>query len=334
MKAFLPIWAYLMTRLINNIELLDYSLKYPEPYIDNYYIKQGNLIISDKPKESTPLMRANLDLIKGISAYEFACDRGNSKMMEAAIHQIYRAAEQNNINFSEFVSFWPVVDISYSVYKKLTGHKKKMLLRQIIDKYIKMRHEKYLMHGYSPTTLQVGKDAKAHKESGSPGLRKVSGMLGSYGFKKADHESVVDFTTKGTKKYIEADKGGKRLFKTLLKHYGLKFNWSRNRQGKMPDYLLRHKDSIVIIEHKHVKEGGGGQDKAINEIISFIGYSENDISYVSFLDGTYFNLLAENKSKKNKLYTQLNNIQSLLRGNRSNYFVNTAGFKKLLSCLT
>jgi hypothetical protein len=321
-------------RPIDNLGLLDYSLKYPEPYIDNYYIKKGNLIISDKPKELTPLMRANLDLIKGISAYEFACDRRNNSMMEAAINQIYRAAEQNNINFSEFVSFWPVVDISYSVYKKLTSHKKKMLLRQIIDKYIKMRHEVYLMHGYTPTTLQVGKDAKAHKESGSPGLRKVSDILGSHGFKSANHESVVDFTSKGVKKYIEADKKGKRLFKALLKHYRLQFNWSRNRQGKMPDFLLRHNNSIIIIEHKHVKEGGGGQDKAINEIISFVGYSEDNISFVSFLDGTYFNLLAENISKKNKLYAQLNNIKSLLRGNRSNYFVNTAGFKKLLSCLT
>ncbi len=100
----------------------------------------------------------------------------------------------------------------------------------------------------------------------------------------------------------------------------------------MPDFLIRHKDDIYIVEHKHMKESGGGQDKQINEIISFVGHSENNkkIHYVSFLDGIYFNLFANKTLNKGKILDQLNNVKHNLKNNKQNYFVNTAGFKKLL----
>jgi hypothetical protein len=333
MKVFALTLGCLIMKRIDNLGLLKHSLDNREPYIDASYIKQGNLIISKDPGRPTALMKANLDLIKAISAYEFSVVHGDQMTAKKAIDKIHEYVQCKHMNFSEFASFWPVVDISYSVYKNMEDSEQKKILQRILQKYTEMRHGLYLNYGYSPTTLQVGKDAKAHKESGSPGLNKVSDILDSFGFKRADHESIINFTSKGTKKYIAADKKGKRLFKELLKHYKIQFNWSRNRQGKMPDVLMRHKNDIIIIEHKHIKEGGGGQANAINEIISFIGYSEDGISYVSFMDGTYFNLLADNISSKNKLYTQLNNIKALLKGNKNNYFVNTAGFKMLLKYL-
>ena len=35
---------------------------------------------------------------------------------------------------------------------------------QLLENYINLRHDLYLNHGYSNTTIQVGKDAKAHKK--------------------------------------------------------------------------------------------------------------------------------------------------------------------------
>ena len=102
----------------------------------------------------------------------------------------------------------------------------------------------------------------------------------------------------------------------------------------MPDFLIKDGDDIFIVEHKHMKEGGGGQDKQINEIISLIGFSENNVKihYVSFLDGMYFNLFTNEKHSKNgKLSNQLRNIKANLTRNKQNYFVNTAGFKKLFN---
>ena len=97
--------------------------------------------------------------------------------------------------------------------------------------------------------------------------------------------------------------------------------------------IIKNGENIFIIEHKHMKEGGGGQDKQINEVISFIGFSESNsrIHYISFLDGIYFNLFANKKYlHKGKILNQLSNIKINLKRNKQNYFVNTSGFKKFL----
>ncbi len=189
------------------------------------------------------------------------------------------------------------------------------------------------MHGYTPTTLQVGKDAKAHKESGSLGLRKVSELLDKAGYKNLNTATLEDVISKYEKVYIEADKKGKKLFKNILRYYKIKFSWSKDKEQKMPDFLIKNGDGIFIVEHKHMKEGGGGQDKQINEIISFVSFSERDtnIHYISFLDGTYFNLFADDTHcKEGKISNQYKHIEKYLAKNKQNYFVNTEGFKKLL----
>lgn len=53
------------------------------------------------------------------------------------------------------------------------------------------------------------------------------------------------------------------------------------------------------------------------------------MSYVSFLDGVYFNELAT-KTPTGKTEAQLKQIRQALRANRYNYFVNTAGFSERL----
>lgn len=318
---------------MNNLKLLEYSLKNPEPIIDKFYLKTGNLIISKNPKEPTTLMKQNADLLESISAYNFARKEKNKLLSQSVLKKILQITNSKNINYSEFISFWPVVDISYSLFKKMSDAEQIEILKNITEKYIELRHDLYKIYGYTPITLQVGKDAKAHKESGNLGVNKVSQILENNGFKKADHESVAEFTTSGTKKYIQSDKKGKKLFKSLIKHYKIAFSWSSGKEEKMPDLLVKYKNHVYIIEHKHMKEGGGGQDKQVNEIISLIGFNEKNknFHYISFLDGLYFNLFANrNYLKKGKILNQLNNIKQNLKNNKQNYFVNTAGFKKLL----
>ncbi len=318
---------------VNNIKLLNISLKSPEPIIDEFYIKSGNIIISNNPKNPTELMKKNNALLESISAYNFAKNNKNKAMIEKATEKILEIVKNKNINYSEFVSFWPVVDISYSLFSKLNNKDQFEIIRNIADKYIELRHCIYLSYGYSPTTLQVGKDAKAHKESGSLGLNKVAKILDQAGYQKANHFLLEDFICQGSKKYIESDKKGKRLFKDLLKCYKIKFSWSKSKEQKMPDFLIRSGKDIFIVEHKHMKEGGGGQDKQINEVISFISFSENNpnMHYVSFLDGIYFNLFTNKKYLiKGKIFNQLNNITKNLKQNPQNYFVNTKGFMELI----
>ncbi len=320
---------------MNNIDLFDFSLKNPEPVIDEFYLKNGNLVISKDLQNQTDLMRKNSELVESISAYSFAKKNNNKETLDKAIEKILEIAKSKNINFSEFVSFWPVVDISYSLFNKLDKETQLEIIKEIVNKYIELRHDIYSLYGYTPTTLQVGKDAKAHKESGNLGIFKVSKILDGFGYKKANGETLESFISHGSKKYIEADKKGKKLFKQLLTEYGVRFSWSQKKEKKMPDFLIRHKEDIFIIEHKHMKESGGGQDKQMSEVISFIGFAESNpkIHYLSFLDGIYFNLLSNKKLNKGKILNQLNSIKLNLKNNKYNYFVNTAGFKKLIKSL-
>ncbi len=321
---------------IDNLKLFDYCLKNPEPIIDDFYVKMGNLLISKDPTQPTELMRKNSDLIEGISAYNFSKKQKSKVGVRKAIEKILEIVKSKNINYSEFVSFWPVVDISYSIFNKMSQGEQLENMRKIVDKYIELRHNLYSTYGYSPTTLQVGKDAKAHKESGSLGVNKVSKILDSFGFEKSNSKTIEDFVRRGSNKYIEADKKGKKLFKDLLSYCKIKFLWSKNKEQKMPDFLIKCKGDIFIIEHKHMKESGGGQDKQVNEIISLIGFGESNsnIHYVSFLDGIYFNLFSNKKYlNRGKILNQLIGIKENLKKNPQNYFVNTAGFKKMIKDL-
>lgn len=323
-------------KIIDNIRLFEFSLDNPEPIIDEFYLKKGNLIISKKTENPTALMQKNLDLLESISAYSFAKKNGNKITIKKATEKILEIVKNRNINYSEFVSFWPVVDISYSLFMKMNTEEQLEIIKNIVEKYIELRHGLYSSHGYTPTTLQVGKDAKAHKESGGLGIYKVSKILDKAGYKKTDDETLESFISRENKKYIEADKKGKKLFRNLIDHYKINFRWSKKKEQKMPDFLISCGDEIFIIEHKHMKEGGGGQDKQINEVISFIGFSEHNpkIHYISFLDGIYFNLFANKKHlNKGKILTQLTNIRQTLKRNEQNYFINTAGFKKLFEGL-
>ena len=319
-----------------NLKLFEYSLNNREPFIDDYYLKSGNLLISEDPKKPTDTMRNNAALIEAITAYSFVKKHGNNAAVLDALEAVRVAVKSKNINYSEFVSFWPVADISHSIFMEMNDRDQLETLEKLVKKYIELRHSIYLSYGYSPVTMQVGKDAKAHKESGSLGIKKVAAMLDASGFQHVDADTPDDFMGKGDKKYIEADKKGKKLFKKLLGAYGIRFLWSNKKEKKLPDILIKYKDHIFIIEHKHMKESGGGQDKQINEIISLISYQEHNpnIHYVSFLDGIYFNLFANEDLNDGKILTQLENIKKYLGLNPQNYFVNTAGFKRLIDGLT
>jgi len=65
------------------------------------------------------------------------------------------------------------------------------------------------------------------------------------------------------------------------------------------------------------------------EIIDFIKYKENGVSYLVFLDGLFFNKYAK-ELQKGKLKNQYAAIIKNLKNNPDNYFVNTTGFQKYI----
>lgn len=317
--------------MIDNKKLFELSLKSKEPYIDKYYVKSDKPIISDDSKKVNKLMRANADILENISAYKIAVTSKNTKMQETALKNIILALRVTGINFSEFTSYWATKDMSFSVYKKTLKTEKFKLefLKNIIPEFINDRHLLYKIHGYSFSTLQVVSDSKSHKKNGVAAIKKITNIFNSFGFKHFDSDDVNLFT-KSSKVYIYPDKKDKILFKKILKHFNIKFEWSENHENKQTDCLFKVKNKIFIMEHKHMKESGGGQDKQMSEIINFVSYKDTGVHYVSFLDGVYFNLLADNSIVSGKSFKQRMSIFHNLNDNKQNFFVNTSGFRKLI----
>ncbi len=117
----------------------------------------------------------------------------------------------------------------------------------------------------------------------------------------------------------------------------LKLRMPFKKQGKKPDLLIKCSKGIFILEAKHLNVGGGEQDKQISELIDILRLRKEreDIFYVSFLDGTYSNILLSDKinKKAKKRLKQYREINRYLRQNMQNYWLNTAGFKALFADL-
>ncbi len=320
--------------MINNLEIFEESLQSSESYIDKYYQKKEKLIISKDKSNLNDLMKANNTLLENISAYKIALQSKNLKMQETIINNIIDVLEVEGMNYNEFISYWATKDVSFSYYNNILNTKdnKAKFIKNILPEYIKHRHDIYNLYGYSFSTLQVVSDSKSHKASGNLGIEKVSDILEKFGFIHFQNSNMNDLK-KSDKIYLYPDKKDKNLFFDILKEFKINLSWAKNHENKLPDFLFKIGKKLFIIEHKHLKESGGGQYKQMSEIINLISYKDKDVSYIAFLDGVYFNVLANPKITKGKVFEQRKAIYNYLKTNPQNYFVNTYGFIRLLTNL-
>ena len=86
-----------------------------------------------------------------------------------------------------------------------------------------------------------------------------------------------------------------------------------------------------MCEAKHLNTSGYGQDKQISELIELLNIKENNenIFFISFLDGKYSNKILNDSFLGPKLSTKRNQIKEFLRNNPNNFWLNTQGFKEL-----
>lgn len=317
----------------DNRELFDYSLEHPEALLDEFYIQERGLIITHPTEDPNKLMRDNREVLENISAYRIAVNQHNHEMKVAILETIQQLMKTPGMNFTEFVSFWPILDVSYSLYASLSDAEQREFLEAVIQKYLEMRHDLYLGHGYSLTALQVTKDSKAHKSSSQLGNSKIAELLTAKGYARLLDLSLEAFNSKD-KVFFFSDSDGRTLFQEIISAYQIEFVWSKGKQNKMPDILFKSGHDVYIVEHKHMKEVGGGQNKQVAEVIDFIGFSEevpqHRIHYVTFMDGRYFHLFTRVSERDGKIVAQIRNIRNNLQTYPDNYFVNTAGFRELL----
>ncbi len=314
--------------MLTNIDIFNYSRDFPEPVFSESYEKDIVNFLSENYGDKKSLQKAK-ELWELISLYTSSPKKS---ILEEIDTLIVKNSELNN---SEFISYWSVLDVSFSHYKNIKNQSERIgVLEKLLDKYIQNRFWEYQNVGFSPIVIQSGKDAKSHKSSWQLWMRKVSKILDDNWFSSSNSQSVDIFLNNWDYKYITADQSWKKLFNEIIKKERIHFKWRWDKDNKYPDFLIRIWEHLYIVEHKHTKEGWWWQDKQINELISFIKYPEmkDTIHYVSFMDWVYFNNWAINTELKEwKKLDQLRNIESNLMVNRNNYFVNTEGFKKLIS---
>ncbi|MGB9760275.1 MAG: hypothetical protein ACPLZG_10655, partial [Thermoproteota archaeon] len=304
--------------LRDNIYYWNESLKHPEPVLDSYYIFD-EIIVSDKN-----LIQKVERLRELIISYCVMIEKDKnaaSKILDE-IHSIIISTDK--IQYTEFAAFWKVLDISYSVLKELTDQK--FILEGLLQEYCKRRRKLYDELGYSNVTVQALYDSGASRKKGSSGIEKLVDLMQKI-FSNMSHVKNLHILTTVPIGYFLPDKGDKNLFKEFCRKYNIRYEFGKAHQEKEPDIVLKVKDHFFIMEAKHIKESGGAQDKQIVEAIEFIKYSENsnNIHYLSFMDGVYFNNFIWIRNDSSKVSQQKADIEKYLNENKSNFFVNTGG---------
>ncbi len=315
-----------IVKLKENIYYWKISLKHPEPVVDDYYIFD-QVIISDED------FIRKIERLRELIISFCVIFRESKEVADKVLDEIYEIITSiDKIQYTEFIAFWKVLDMSYSVFRKLPNQK--LILRELLQKYCERRRKLYDNFGYSHTTVQALYDSGASRKKGKAGIYKLIDLVRSK-FKNARHIEELDLFNSVPVGYFLPDKGDKSLFMDFCKKFKVEYKFGMEHQGKEPDMVLKVSDHFFIIEAKHIKESGGAQDKQIVEIVEFIKHSESNhkIHYLSFVDGVYFNNFVWN-GKDSKISRQRNDIEEYLKTNKNNFFVNTFGFATLLKDLS
>ncbi|MBU2595927.1 hypothetical protein KJ713_03810 [Patescibacteria group bacterium] len=198
------------------------------------------------------------------------------------------------------------------------------LLKKITNRYFAKR----VLNEMAPEEwMQAILDNNSSRKKGKCGENKLIHILKKQGFKE-----VFDWDDFFKTDYCVVKFSKKFSLKNVRKKLDIKIE--TKKQNKTLDLIIKAKDKILLCEAKHLNTSGGGQDKQISELIEILGLTEkNGVSYISFLDGKYSNVLLSDNGYGDKITTQRKEINKFLKNNPDNYWVNTAGFESLISDL-
>jgi len=338
--------------LKDNFFYWEYSCNNPEPILDPFYFSIETIITDEEFIKSVNTLRAYLSIYCTILQEDLP-SREKEIILDIYLTKIEDLLDSiPNIQHTEFIAFWKTLDMSYSIFSKylprLFGEKsKKDFLREVIKYYCKERKKLYDKEGYSNIVVQALYDDRTSKRQSSAGVKKLEYIVKESFPEIKEVFKIVDLKSLQFAYYIvdknQDARDSKQLCDIMRKELNILYKFGATHNNKVPDIILKINSDIFIIEAKHIKEGGGGQDKQILELIDFIRYEEDNknIHYVSFLDGLYFNLFVKLKreeklneiikSNATKLLEQYNAIKSALNTCKNNFFVNTFGIKLLIN---
>jgi hypothetical protein len=312
-----------------NLEYWNLSLAQPERTIENVYSRDEIIVQDSAYLEAVDRLR------EYITAYCVLQELGESnetrRRVVIAIDALLLSVDM--IQYTEFVAYWKCLDLTFSVYRKIHNDPQRYaLLENALENYCKSRRRLYDRLGYTPVIQQALYDSAKARSQGISGVQKLQQILQQAISEEVPTVSCLkDFVSCRLCQFVpSSDK--QELFREIMQSLNAKYEFGETHQQKIPDLMVKLRGKVFVVEAKHIKEPGGAQDKQIAELISYIRQKENKkspVRYIAFLDGLYFNLLADAK-KGTKLARQRQDIEDALAKNPHNYFVNTVGLLHLL----
>jgi|SRR3989339_1483757 len=300
---------------MDNLKLLEYSIKHPEPLMDKNYMFLNKHVDLQKYVKKTQNIKNILIAIKEMKS---------ANISGKTIDKMYLKLDKelNNYSvFSEFSCFINACDLNNGEVRGKID-----LLKKVTDYYLKHRD----LNDIVPAEwIQALIDKTTSRKKGQAGEKKLLQLLKTKRYNFVD--TLEDFMSHN-KSCARFSKKGGLSNKNLKRELGVTIG--KKNQDKKLDLLIKNNKNIYFLEAKHISTGGGGQNKQISELIDIIRLKTNNKNYhfISFLDGVHFNTLFKKhkKTKKSdKILIQQKDIKKALKVNKTNYFINTAGFKKL-----
>lgn len=297
----------------NNLHYFKISQKNLEKPLDGFYMFE----------EKHPELKKYITNIKEIKNILITIKTLQDKKEESSIINKYFLALSKTINkFSNCSEFACFVNACDSIINEVKNDIE--LLKKITQKYFAKR----VLNEIVPEEwVQAILDTNSSRKKGKCGENKLISLLKNQGYVE-----VLDWENFFKTNFCVVRFSQKFNLKNVRKNLDIKIK--TKKQNKTLDLIIKAKNKVFLCEAKHLNVPGGLQNKQMSELIEILGLHEkNNISYISFLDGRYSNILLSQIGNGNRIITQRKEIDKCLKSNPNNYWVNTAGFKQLISDL-
>lgn len=296
----------------NNLYYFKLSQQKQEGILDNFYIFDERHHGLNKYIKSTKEIKNILITIKTLQN-----KKENKKIIEKYFIELSKKLNKFS-NCSEFSCFINACD---SILKSAKNNL--ALLKIITQKYFNKR---ILNESVPEQWIQAIIDSNSSRKKGYCGENKLLHILSTNNFREVKNWDEFLANKKTVAKFS-------KIFNTKDVRKKLNIKLSTKKQNKKLDLLIKSGKKIFLCEAKHLNTSGGGQDKQISELIEIINLKEKNknIFYIAFLDGSYSNILLNDNIGSGKVNIQREEIKKYLLQNPNNFWVNTAGFKYLIS---
>jgi len=302
----------------NNLHYFEISKNNPEPHLDKAYFW-----LEKHPE--LPLFIKNIKEIKEllITIKKLKINKEDATVVEKYYSNLFDVFNERFSNCSELGCFVNACDSTRDLVQKDFK-----TFKTITDFYLEKRD---LDDKVPANWIQAILDGNSSRRKGDLGERKLINLLKRSGFSEVFN--WADFWNKERAVAVFSD----AVFSLKSIRESLKIRIATKKQDKKFDLLIKHFDTIFLLEAKHLNVGGGEQNKQVSELIEILSLQENksNIFYIAFLDGTYSNVLLNKFSPRAvRRSKQQKEMFEYLQQNQRSFWVNTAGFKALFSDLT